>query len=129
MKVTTFLMFSGKAEEALRFYVSLLPNSAIDSLVLNGPEEPGAGTVKHALVTLAGTKVMAIDSHVQHAFTFTPATSLFVEVDSLSQLEHLNTALSAGGQVLMPLGNYGFSQSFAWVQDRWGVSWQLNLPL
>jgi len=65
---------------------------------------------------------------VKHQFTFTPSISLFVDCDSETELEELFSRLSAGGAVLMPLDNYGFSTRFGWVNDRFGLSWQLNLP-
>jgi predicted 3-demethylubiquinone-9 3-methyltransferase (glyoxalase superfamily) len=65
---------------------------------------------------------------VHHPFTFTPAMSLFVDCESEAELDAAFGTLSAGGQVLMPPSNYGFSAKFAWVSDRFGVSWQLNLP-
>lgn len=61
-----------------------------------------------------------------HAFNFTPSMSLFVDCENEEEISHLYNALSAGGAVLMPLGNYGFSPRFGWVNDRFGVSWQLN---
>lgn len=70
---------------------------------------------------------MATDSWVKHAFSFTPAVSLFVECESESEIDRLNAALGEGGSSLMPIDNYGFSRRFAWVNDRFGVSWQLNL--
>jgi predicted 3-demethylubiquinone-9 3-methyltransferase (glyoxalase superfamily) len=129
MNVTTFLMFEGHAEEAMRFYVSLLPRSSIVSIQRYGADEPGPeGTVKHALFELAGCRYACIDSPAKHEFTFTPSVSLFVDADSREQLDDLVGKLSEGGKFLMPAGDYGFSQWFAWVQDRFGVSWQLNLP-
>ena len=80
-----------------------------------------------ALFTVGGQTVMCFDSPVQHQFTFTPAVSLFVQCESEEELRHLAAALGEGGGVLMPLNNYGFSRLFAWVSDRFGVSWQLNL--
>ncbi len=68
---------------------------------------------------------MAIDSF-GHDFTFTPSISLFVKCDSEEELETLYEKLSEGGEVAMPLDDYGFSTKFGWVQDRFGVSWQLN---
>ena len=67
-----------------------------------------------------------IDSPIKHAFTFTPSFSLFVECESEAELDAAFARLSDGGSVLMPPGNYGFSTKFAWVNDRFGVSWQLN---
>jgi predicted 3-demethylubiquinone-9 3-methyltransferase (glyoxalase superfamily) len=63
---------------------------------------------------------------VKHAFGFTPAVSLFVECASEAELDAAFASLSPGGKVLMPPGNYGFSDKFAWLDDRWGLSWQLN---
>ncbi|MGB6449945.1 MAG: VOC family protein [Steroidobacteraceae bacterium] len=129
MKVTTFLMFSGEAQAALRCYVSLIPNSAIESLELYGPGEAGKeGSVSRASVLLAGSRFLVIDSPIQHDFGFTPAISLFADFDSREHLESVASALGAGGAMLMPAANYGFSQWFCWLQDKWGVSWQLNLP-
>ena len=80
-----------------------------------------------ATFSIAGQSVMCIDSPMKHAFTFTPAFSFFIECSSADELGRLLAALSEGGGVLMPRGNYGFSREFAWVNDRFGVSWQLNL--
>lgn len=127
-KITPFLMFHGTAEEAMRFYVALFAGSEIRSIERYGPGQPGAeGTVKRADFTLAGQDVMCIDSPVKHAFTFTPAMSLFVECETEAELQNAFDALAEGGAVLMPLNNYGFSRKFGWVNDRFGVSWQLNL--
>jgi len=70
---------------------------------------------------------MCIDSAVSHNFTFTPSMSLYVQCDSDDEIERVYDALREGGEVLMPLGSYGFSAKFGWVNDPFGVSWQLNL--
>lgn len=127
--ITTFLMFEGRAEEAMRFYMSLFPNSEIVQMSKYGPQGPGLeGSVIHAIFTLNGQRVMASDSYVKHAFTFTPSTSFFVQCEDTGEFERLYAALSEGGTNLMPPGNYGFSQRFGWCNDRFGVSWQINLP-
>jgi predicted 3-demethylubiquinone-9 3-methyltransferase (glyoxalase superfamily) len=74
-----------------------------------------------------GREFMALDSHLDHQFTFTPSMSLYVECESASEIEDVFKALAEGGSELMPLDNYGFSQKFGWLNDRYGVSWQLNL--
>lgn len=126
--VTPFLMFQGTAEAAITFYTSIFSDSKMDFLEKYGPGEPGqAGTVKRAVFQVAGQRVMCIDSPVKHAFTFTPATSLFVECETESELDRVVNQLAEGGALLMPPGNYGFSTKFAWLCDRFGVSWQLNL--
>lgn len=127
-KITTFLMFEGKAEEAMRFYTSLFPDSEIRSISRYGDNEAGpAGTVHHALFSLGGQCLMCIDSAVKHEFTFTPAMSLFVTCATTSEIDTLFARLSDGGKTLMPLDAYPFSKRYAWVSDRFGVSWQLTL--
>lgn len=126
--VSTFLMFEGRAEEALNLYVSLFTGAAIGMIERYGPGEQGPeGSLKRAEFTLNGHHLVCYNSPIHHAFTFTPAISLFVECESEAELEAAFRELSAGGGVLMPLDNYGFSTRFAWVNDRFGVSWQLNL--
>lgn len=129
-KITTFFMFEGQAEEAMAFYTSLFDNSEIVKMTKYGSDGPGGpeaeGTVQHAVFTMKGHQYMAIDSYTKHPFTFTPSVSLFVECDSEDEINSLFKELSDGGKVAMPLDNYGFSTKFAWVNDRFGVSWQLN---
>ena len=127
-KITPFLMFEGTAEEAMRFYVSLFPGSEVSRIELYGTDEPGTeGSVKRADFTLAGQEVICIDSPMKHDFTFTPSVSLFVECENEAELNNAFDQLSAKGAVLMPPDNYGFSRKFTWLNDRFGVSWQLNL--
>ena len=126
--VSTFLMFEGVAEEAMNLYVSLVRDSRVVSIERYGAGEAGReGTVRLAHFTLAGHAMMCIDSPGAHAFTFTPSTSLFVECETAEELDAAYARLAEGGQVLMALGDYGFSARFGWVSDRYGVSWQLNL--
>jgi predicted 3-demethylubiquinone-9 3-methyltransferase (glyoxalase superfamily) len=126
--ITTFLMFEGRAEEAMRLYMSLFPNSEIVQMTKYGPEGPAPeGFIMHAIFTINGQQVMVSDSFVKHAFTFTPSMSFFVQCHGMEEHARLFAALSEGGKVLMPPGNYGFSQHFAWCSDRFGVSWQINL--
>ncbi len=128
-RVRPFLMFEGKAEEAMTFYVSLFPDGKIVDIVRYGPGLAAAeGSVKLASFTVGGQTVMCIDSPPKHGFTFTPAFSLFVDCESEEDIRRLSSALGEGGAALMPLGAYGFSRQFAWLNDRYGVSWQLNLP-
>ncbi|HET9905255.1 MAG TPA: VOC family protein [Anaerolineales bacterium] len=132
-ETTPFLMFcgphKGQAEEAITLYVSLLKSSQIIAIDRYGANEhEPEGTVRLARFTLAGREYMAIDSAMEHNFTFTPAFSIFVTCEDETELETLYETLGARGAVLMPLGNYGFSRKFGWVNDRYGVSWQMNLP-
>lgn len=127
-KIKTFLMFEGSAEEAINFYVSLFPDSEIKSISRYGENEAGpAGTVQQALFSLNGQLLMCIDSFVKHGFTFTPAMSLHVTCGTEEEIDSLFAKLSEGGQTLMPLEAYPFSRKFAWINDKFGVSWQLTL--
>lgn len=127
-EVMPFLMFEGQAEEAMTFYTSLFPDAKIESVQKYGPDEAEKeGSIKMAKFTVAGQRVMCIDSPPIHDITFTPSFSFFVECESEDQLDKLFAKLSKDGKVMMPLDNYGFSQKFGWTSDRFGVSWQLNL--
>lgn len=128
-KIITFLTFQkNDAEEAMNFYISLFDNSKIVEIKRWGKDGPGKeGTIMHATFELNGLKFMCSDSPPVHNWDFTPAVSNFVECENEEELKRLFSKLSENGAVAMPLDNYGFSQKFGWVVDRFGVSWQLNL--
>jgi predicted 3-demethylubiquinone-9 3-methyltransferase (glyoxalase superfamily) len=125
-----FLMFQGgTARAALDLYFATFPRSGIVRVEHYGAAGPGpAGTIKVAVFTLCDREFMCADSPVNHGFSFTPSTSIFVDFDSAADLERAFAALAESGGILMPLNNYGFSRRFGWLNDRFGVSWQLNLP-
>ncbi|WP_163971127.1 VOC family protein [Oceanobacillus halotolerans] len=129
-KVTPFLMFQdGQAEEAMNFYTSLIENSNITNIVRYGPDEAGEeGTVMQATFTINDQEFMCIDSNIKHEFSFTPSFSIYVMCNTEEEMDRLYNNLVDGGQELMPLDDYGFSKKFGWLNDRFGVSWQLNLP-
>ena len=127
-KITTFLMFTGKAEEAMNFYISLFKDASVIDIKRYGANESGdEGTVMHATFTLQGQQFMCIDSNASHAFTFTPAISLYVNCETHEEINTLFEKLSENGQTFMPLGAYPFSKRFGWIADKYGVSWQLNV--
>ncbi|HRI21104.1 MAG TPA: VOC family protein [Panacibacter sp.] len=132
-KTITSLMFvgdqSGKAEEAINFYTSLLKNSELKNIQYYKAGEQGGkdGYVKHATFTLAGQEYMALDSALEHKFSFTPSISIFVNCENEEEIDTLFKKLLDSGSAFMPLGNYGFSKKFAWLKDRYGVSWQMSL--
>ena len=104
----------------MQLYVSLFPGASIVRL-----DRYPTGKVMRGAFSIAGQEIHCTDSPIEHAFTFTPSSSLFVECESEAELDRLAAAL--GTAVLMPVGSYGFSKRFAWVADQFGVSWQLNL--
>ena len=122
-----FLMFEGRAEEALTRYVSTIPDSETVLVARYGADGPGVeGTVSRGEAVLAGQRVRFFDSPGHHEFTFTPAISFFITVDAEDEVDRIADALAVGGKFLMPTGAYGFSRRFAWLNDEFGVSWQIN---
>ena len=140
MKITTFLTFvgdqCGKAEEAINFYTSIFPNSAVKSII-RYPEGEAGGTpelIKYGVFTLNGVDYMVSESNYNHAWSFTPGVSLFIECKSENEIQTLFEKFSSnGGQVMVPLddykgeGDYGFGKKFGWYQDKYGISWQFVL--
>ncbi|GAB3136138.1 VOC family protein [Tsukamurella serpentis] len=123
--IRPFLMFQGGvAAQAIDLYTGAFGGSVLSSV----PHQAPAQGIQLAELNLKGQHVLVSDSAVDHAFDFTPSTSLFVECDDRAELERLAAELGADGPTYMRLGDYGFSTAFAWVGDRFGVSWQLNLP-
>ena len=123
LSLKPFLMFQGgAAQKAVAAYQVIFPDAILSDII-----HTTEGAFQRATLTVAGQDVMIFDSPVGHAFTFTPATSFFVECKDEEEIRRLSEALLEGGAALMPLGEYGFSRLFVWLNDRFGVSWQLNL--
>ena len=116
------------ATAAMAFYTSLFSDGAVLTEQRRPADAPqGAGTVEVAEFVVAGLHVRCSDSYVEHGWDFTPAVALWVTCDTADEHRRLVDGLGEGGQVFMPLDDYGFGP-FAWVQDRFGVSWQLAGP-
>lgn len=130
-KIFPFLWFEDQAEEAVRFYVSVFPDSQIDFLERWPDETPfpdgstAGGKVQQMAFRLSGMEFFAFDAGPM--FQFNPSISFFVNCNSGQEVEDFYSQLAEGGQILMPLDTYPFSEKYAWVQDRFGVSWQLIL--
>ena len=113
-KITPFLWFDGKAEEAMNFYVSVFKNSKVVRVSRYGDAGPGPkGTVMSATFQLDGQEFFALNGGPQ--FTFTPAISFFVNCETQQEVDELWDKLSAGGR----------KDRCGWLQDRFGVSWQV----
>jgi predicted 3-demethylubiquinone-9 3-methyltransferase (glyoxalase superfamily) len=113
-KITPFLWFDGKAEEAASFYVSIFKNSRILSLTRFGEAGPGTpGTVMSASFQLEGQEFVALNGGPQ--FAFTPAVSFFVSCETQAEVDELWRRLSEGGEP----GRCG------WLKDKYGLSWQV----
>lgn len=119
-KVAPCLMFTGEhqgqAESAIKFYTSVFKNSKIDYLVKYEGGEPAPGLVKHAAFRLEGQQFIAMDSPIDHAFNFTPATSFIVNCKNQSEIDEIWEKLQADG---------GAPSQCGWLTDKFGVSWQV----
>lgn len=117
------LWFDKEASEAAGWYVSLFKNSGIIN-VATLPDTP-SGDAELVDFKLANLRMMAISAGPY--FKFNPSISLMVACCDEEEVNRLYGQLSMGGTDLMPLGEYPFSKRYAWVQDRYGLSWQLIL--
>jgi len=113
-KITPFLWFDGKAEEAMNFYVSIFKHSKVVRVTRYGDAGPGPkGTVMSATFQLEGQDFYALNGGPQ--FKFTPAISLFVNCETQQEVDELWEKLSAGGR----------KDQCGWLQDKYGLSWQI----
>jgi predicted 3-demethylubiquinone-9 3-methyltransferase (glyoxalase superfamily) len=113
-KITPFLWFDGKAEEAANFYVSIFKNSKIVSITRYGEAGPASkGSVMSATFQLDGQDFIALNGGPM--FTFSPAISFFVNCESQEEVDKLWQKLSEGGE----------KQRCGWLKDKYGVSWQI----
>lgn len=119
--ITPHLWYDTQAREAGEFYVSLFPNSRVKKVVTL--RETPSGNADVVAIELAGQPFQLISAGPY--FKFTPAISFLVFCDSKEEVDRLWNELSKGGQALMELGEYPFSERFGWTQDRFGLSWQL----
>ncbi|MHB8128360.1 MAG: VOC family protein [Mobilitalea sp.] len=122
-KIIPYLWFDKEAVDAAKWYVSLFENSSITSIgmILDTP----SGDTDIVDFQLANIKFSAISAGPY--FTFNPSVSLMVACSTIEEVNRLYASLSYDGKDLMPLGEYPFSKQYAWVQDRFGLSWQLML--
>jgi len=119
-KFSPTLMFTGKnagkAEEAIKLYTSLFEPGSIKGIMRYAPGEGiDEGKIKHAQFTLGNYVMMAMDSSLPHAFTFTDGISLAVVCDTQEQIDYFWDRLTDGGEESM----------CGWLKDRYGVSWQI----
>jgi len=114
-KVTPCLWFDGQAEQAARYYVSLLPDSRIDRVLRSPADTPSgpAGMVLLVEFTLGGNRFTGLNGGPQ--FPFTEAVSFQIACENQAEVDRLWAALSHGGSA-GPCG---------WLKDRWGLSWQI----
>lgn len=114
-KIAPCLWFEKEAEEAAKYYVSLLPNSKIEKVQRNVMDSPGGkeGTVLIVEFTIAGQKYLALNGNMK--FEYTHAISFSIDCEDQAEVDRLWVKLSEGGEVI----------ECGWVKDRYGVSWQV----
>lgn len=129
-KIIPHLWFDDQAEEAVNFYTSLFEDSKTGDITrygkagkeIHGQE---AGAVMTVDFKLAGYKIIALNGGPH--FQFTPAISFYVTGETESEVDRLWKKLSEDGTPLMPLDKYDWSEKYGWVQDRYGLTWQISL--
>ncbi len=125
-KIVPFLWFDNDAEEAAALYTSLFKNSRIaETSRYNEATPERAGQALVVSFDLEGQRFAALNAGPH--FKFTPAISLYVTLEHEAEVDTLWTTLSAGGSVLMPLQKYDWSEKYGWLQDRYGLTWQIAL--
>jgi predicted 3-demethylubiquinone-9 3-methyltransferase (glyoxalase superfamily) len=113
-KITPFLWFNDKAEEAMNFYVSIFKNSKAGNITRYGDAGPGPkGSVMSATFQLDGQEFFALNGGPM--FSFTPAISFFVNCQTQEEVDELWEKLSAGGE----------KSRCGWLKDKYGLSWQI----
>lgn len=121
-KITPHLWFDKEAKEAATFYTSLFPNSKIENITtLHDTPSGDADTVTFKL---AGLNFMAISAGPY--FKLNPSISLFVVFDSEKDIEEVWNKLIDGGKALMPYQTYPWAHKYGWLQDKYGLTWQLS---
>jgi predicted 3-demethylubiquinone-9 3-methyltransferase (glyoxalase superfamily) len=123
-KITSHLWFDKEAKEAVEFYTSVFPESKIKNMATL--RDTPSGDCDVVSFDLSGHAFMAISAGP--LFKFNPSISFIVSCATKEDVDALWAKLSEGGQALMPLDSYPFSERYGWIQDKYGVPWQLILP-
>jgi predicted 3-demethylubiquinone-9 3-methyltransferase (glyoxalase superfamily) len=129
--IDSFLWFENDTEEAVNFYTGIFKNSKVFRTSRYNEESAKAsgipnGSVMVADFQLSGRKFVALNGGPVEGFTFNPSTSFFVNCGTEEEINNLFQKLASGGKILMPLDKYPFSEKYAWINDKFGVSWQLD---
>lgn len=129
-KIVPHLWFDSAAEDAAKLYAALVPHSRIATVSryakagfdVHGQQE---GAVMNVELTLGGQRMLTLNAGPH--FRPTPAVSYYLTFEERAALDHAWEVLAEGGRVHMPLDTYLWSARYGWLDDRWGVSWQLSL--
>lgn len=123
-KIVPHLWFDTQAKEAANFYVSAFGKDS-EITGINTLHDTPSGDVDTVTFQLAGSSFMAISAGP--TFTVNPSISFFVQIEPVEEVDRLWHVLNKDGQVLMPLDKYPWSERYGWLQDKFGLSWQISL--
>ena len=128
-KISYCLWFNNEAENVAKFYTGIFKNSRLGKITYNPVDTPSGktGTALTASFEIEGQPFLALNGGPE--FTLNPSISFFINSNSPEEIDELWQKLSDGGKVLMELGKYPYSDKYGWVQDKYGLSWQLMLPM
>jgi predicted 3-demethylubiquinone-9 3-methyltransferase (glyoxalase superfamily) len=129
-KITPFLWFDNNAEEVVNFYASLFDNTSILNITRYNEQSAAAsgqkpGSAMTVAFRLEGQNFTALNGGPH--FKLNQSISFFVYCESEAKIEKIYKKISEGGFVMMPLDKYDWSPRYAWVQDKFGLSWQLDV--
>ncbi|MBW7955477.1 VOC family protein [Patescibacteria group bacterium] len=120
-KITPHLWFDKEAKEAATFYTSLFPDSAIQETTVL--QDTPSGTADVVRIKIAGYELVLLNAGPY--FKFNPSVSFVVSCSTAEEVDQYWKTLSEGGSVLMELAEYPFSKRYGWLQDKYGLSWQI----
>ncbi|HEX6981690.1 MAG TPA: VOC family protein [Balneolaceae bacterium] len=127
-QITACIWFDDQAEEAAKFYTSIFRNSNIKETTYYKTETPSnkpKGSVLTVAFDIEGYQFVGLNGGAQ--FKPTPSISFFINCETEVEVDEMWQKLSEGGKVLMPLDKYDFSEKYGWIEDKYGVSWQVIL--
>lgn len=120
-----FITIEKQTKQALELYRSVFPSFRLKSV--ENHATPNNDYIMLAVFSIMNQDIMISDSLVSHEWSITPGVSFFLNLENVDEQHRIGELLSENGKVHMPIGNYGFSKSFGWFEDQFGLNWQLNV--
>ena len=118
-----YLIFNGDAFDALEYYKEIF----LDFDILQMTNYDSSNKIQQAIIRLSNLHLIIGDSELPEPSQNSPETSIYIEFDDLNEIEMLYRKLKRKGVIHVPLDDYEMSKRYAWIQDKFGVYWQLNL--
>lgn len=118
-----YLIFNGDAFDALEYYKEIF----LDFDILQMTNYDSSNKIQQAVIRMSNLHLIIGDSELSEPSQNSPETSIYIECDDLNEIEMLYRKLKRKGVIHVPLDDYEISKRYAWIQDKFGVYWQLNL--